>query len=256
MKNNHISYKKDFLLYTKTARTYDSRRFSGQAGKWGHQRQITILENLTKDWKGKEVLEIGCGTGRITEAIARWGAEVTATDISEEMLEVAKSRFRKYKSPSTPRFRVMSIFDIDMNLKGYDYIIMVNVLGHLSKPSEVVQEISSKMSKTCRFIFTFPCLTSILLPFGLLVNARGKSLLHDVTSHWYTPSRIEKYCNEAGLEIVGWQGNHYVPLPRLLFPTFPLFVVCEALLAKSFPKRCPSVFVECGLQPSDEKEIR
>lgn len=249
--SNAGSNKADYALYEKSARQYDSVRFSGVAGNWGHRRQVEILKGMCDDWRGKNVLEIGCGTGRITEMIARWGAEVTATDISEEMLEVAQTRFSSDQELPMPKFLVMSVFDIDVELQDYNYVIMVNVLGRLSKPHKAIQKIASKISKTCRFVFNFPCLTSILLPFGLTVNLRGKSLARDVTSHWYTPKTIEKYCNDAGLTIVRWHGNHYVPIPRLLFPTFPLFWVCDKCLAKSFPKKCPSVFVVSKLWPTD-----
>jgi len=251
MNSESKSAKADYLLYEKTAKTYDRQRFTGRAGEWGHNRQISILQSLAQDWQGKKVLEIGCGTGRITEVLARWGANITATDISEEMLEVAQTRFSGDRELPMPKFRVMSVFDIDMDLQGYDYVIMVNVLGRLSHTREAIQRIASKISKTCRFVFTFPCLTSILLPFGLLVNTKRKSLFRKVTSRWYTPRVIEKYCNDAGLVIVGWRGNHYVPVPRLLFPTLPLFWVCDKCLAKSFPKKCPSVFVVSKLWPTD-----
>jgi len=251
MKSNLKSGKADYLLYENTAGIYDKQRFSGFAGEWGHHRQISILKNLVQDCRGKNILEIGCGTGRITEALANWGAEVTATDISQEMLQIAQYRFSGDRDIPMPKFRVMSVFDIDADLKEYDYVIMVNVLGRLSNPREAIQNISSKISENCRLIFTFPCFTSILLPFALIVNVRGKSLARDVTSLWYSPGTIEKYCNDAGLEIVRWYGNHYVPVPRLLFPTFPFFWACESILARSFPKRCPSVFAVCRHRLAD-----
>jgi len=86
MKNESKYDKKDYLLYEKTAKIYDSRRFRGFAGAWRHHRQISILKNLAETWQDKNVLEIGCGTGRITEILACWDANVMATDISEEML--------------------------------------------------------------------------------------------------------------------------------------------------------------------------
>ena len=253
MNSQSKSDKTDYLLYEKTAKTYDRQRFSGRAGEWGHNQQISILQSLAHNWQGKRVLEIGCGTGRITEFLARRGANITATDISQAMLKVARARFnRNHGFPTIPDFRLMSVFDIDMGLHNYDYVLMVNVLGRLSKPREALKRISSKISENCRFIFTFPCLTSILLPFGLVVNVRGKSLTHEVTSHWYTPKTIERYCRNAGLVIVGWYGSHYVPVPRLLFPTLSLFRVCELVLAKSFPKRCPSVLVVCKRRSTDD----
>lgn len=241
------SDKADYLLYTRSAGEYDRVRFRGMAGNWGHRRQLAALRSLCGDWRGKRVLEIGCGTGRITEAIASWGADVTATDITCEMIDVARARFQGCDVPGTVEFRVMSVFEIDVDLSSYDYVIMINVLGRLSEPGRAIKEIASRMSRGGRFVFTFPCTTSVLLPFALLVNARKRSLSRDVTSRWYTPTAIEDYCHSAGLDVTRYKGNHYVPVPRLLFWTLPFFWACEKVLAGILPKRCPSVFVECRL---------
>jgi hypothetical protein len=85
----------------------------------------------------------------------------------------------------------------------------------------------------------------VLFPFGLLVNARGRSLSRAATSRWYTPRTIRQCCRAAGLDILGFRGNHYVPVPRVLFWALPFFRVCETVLASRFPLRCPSVFVLC-----------
>lgn len=239
----------DYLLYARSADRYDRVRFSGIAGRWGHCRQVEILAEICGDWREKRVLEIGCGTGRMTEALVQFGAKVTATDISAKMLEVAKSRFVGQEASRTPSFRIMSVSDIDMDLQPFDYIIMVNVFGRLSNPAGAIQAIASRMSANGSLVFTFPCLTSVLFPFGVLVNARGRSLSRDVTSRWYAPKTIAEMCHRTNLEIVKFRGNHFVPIPRLLFWTLPFFWVCDKLLAASCPTRCPSVFAECKISP-------
>jgi 2-polyprenyl-3-methyl-5-hydroxy-6-metoxy-1,4-benzoquinol methylase len=251
MPTDRISNHADFLLYERSAPQYDRVRFAGIAGRWGHARQVEILKSLADTWTGKRVLEIGCGTGRITAELVHWGADVTAADISEEMLRVAAARFDGVDPSRAPRFRVMSVFDIDVDLREYDLVVMINVMGRLSNAGEAIRGIASKMSPQGRLIFTFPCLTSVLFAAGLVVNLKGRSLTRDVTSRWYSPRMIEDLCRSAGLEVVRFRGNHYVPAPRLLFPTLPFFWACDRTVGRLFPHRCPSVFADCRLAAGD-----
>src|SRR5215467_2066614 len=47
-------------------------------------------------WKGKRVLEVGCGIGTTTMSFARAGATVTAIDLSSESASLAKRRAEVY----------------------------------------------------------------------------------------------------------------------------------------------------------------
>lgn len=42
-------------------------------------------------WRGKRVLELGCGCGFVSAALARWGCEVLATDVHDKALELASA---------------------------------------------------------------------------------------------------------------------------------------------------------------------
>src|SRR6202521_4405537 len=55
-------------------------------------------------WRGKKVLEIGCGIGTDTVNFARHGARVTSVDLSEKSLEVARQRVVVYGLESQVQF--------------------------------------------------------------------------------------------------------------------------------------------------------
>lgn len=61
-----------------------------------HRRIIVPWLDSIGSLKGKQILEIGCGTGSSTVALAEQGAQVTGIDVSEGGLAVARDRIRAY----------------------------------------------------------------------------------------------------------------------------------------------------------------
>src|SRR5437773_7263318 len=55
-------------------------------------------------WNGKRVLEVGCGIGTDTITFARHGAQVTAVDLTEKSLEVARQRAELFGLTDRIRF--------------------------------------------------------------------------------------------------------------------------------------------------------
>ncbi len=53
------------------------------------------LFEMLGEVKGLRVLDLGCGTGRMSEYLIKFGAEVVGLDISEEMLKIARKKLPK-----------------------------------------------------------------------------------------------------------------------------------------------------------------
>ncbi|MCJ7696907.1 MAG: class I SAM-dependent methyltransferase [Thermoplasmata archaeon] len=94
-------------------------------------------------WKGKKVLEIGCGIGTDTINFARNGAEVTAVDISGRSLDIAKKRAAIFGFQNNIRFYCADAEELSsvVPISKYDLIYSFGVIHHTPNPERVLDQI-------------------------------------------------------------------------------------------------------------------
>ena len=93
-------------------------------------------------WRGKKVLEIGCGIGTDTVNFARHGADVTAVDLSDNSLEIARQRVGLYGLEDHVRFFHGSAEELTAFVpkQTYDLIYSFGVIHHTPHPERVLAE--------------------------------------------------------------------------------------------------------------------
>ena len=93
-------------------------------------------------WRGKKVLEIGCGIGTDTVNFARHGALVTAVDLSPQSLDLARRRVEVYGLQDQVRFYSGSAEELSsfVPVEAYDLIYSFGVIHHTPHPERVVQQ--------------------------------------------------------------------------------------------------------------------
>ncbi|MDF3021140.1 MAG: SAM-dependent methyltransferase, type 11 [Steroidobacteraceae bacterium] len=85
-------YKRDFYRSDSVAEDYDFHRFSSpERQKRNVRKWAAIRKALSQTTGVRTILDLPCGTGRFTGALAREGFEVVGSDISHEMLKKAAS---------------------------------------------------------------------------------------------------------------------------------------------------------------------
>jgi 2-polyprenyl-3-methyl-5-hydroxy-6-metoxy-1,4-benzoquinol methylase len=94
-------------------------------------------------WKGKRVLEIGCGIGTDTLSFARGGAQVTAIDLTEKSLAVARQRAEVFGVGDRVRFIQANAERLSESVpvEPYDLIYSFGVIHHTPHPERVLEEI-------------------------------------------------------------------------------------------------------------------
>jgi ubiquinone/menaquinone biosynthesis C-methylase UbiE len=94
-------------------------------------------------WRGKKVLEIGCGIGTDTINFARAGAFITAVDISDKTLEIAKQRAEVYGLQGRIRFYLGNAEELNafVPAEHYDLIYSFGTIHHTPRPERVIAQI-------------------------------------------------------------------------------------------------------------------
>lgn len=97
-------------------------------------------------WAGKRVLEIGCGIGTDTMNFARAGAQVSAVDLSEESIAIARQRARVFGLDDRITFYSADaerLSDV-VPPEPYDLVYSFGVIHHTPHPKRVIDEIRQR----------------------------------------------------------------------------------------------------------------
>lgn len=104
---------------------------------------MNVVSSHVKDQNIKTILDLGCGTGRFTEALAvRFDADVVGVDPSQKMLEQARSKQRDHKHQHDRRIRYETGRGESIPLpdNSVDLIFMSMIFHHFDNPALAAKE--------------------------------------------------------------------------------------------------------------------
>jgi len=137
LKKIELSIKKNYHQGWRSEKNYTSEAYAKdlRAHLTGRldQDRIKYIPWLNKalNLNGANILEIGCGTGSSTVALAEQGANVTGIDIDEGALKVAKDRCNIYNVEATFIFGNASEVYHDLRNQKFDLIIFYACIEHM-----------------------------------------------------------------------------------------------------------------------------
>ena len=136
---------------------YDELRFSGQGGEFiDHLEQHTVLSGLPAPDAGR-ILEIGCGTGRVTRTMLERGYDVLSVDPSAEMLDLARQRLADLDEGVRQRgeLQIGNGFDLGGLPSTFAGALSLRVLIHmkLADVDRVLKQVYPRLESGGRFCF-------------------------------------------------------------------------------------------------------
>ena len=165
---------------------------------------------------GKAALDVGCGGGLLTEALASLGAEVVGTDMGESALAVARAH--AIESGAKVDYRRIAVEDLAAVEPGhYDVVTCLELLEHVPDPASVVRACAT-LTRPGGHLF-FSTINRTARAFALaVVGAEYVMKLLPRGTHDYAkfikPSELATFVREAGLDLAAISGMTYNPFTR------------------------------------------
>ena len=154
----------------------------------GNKKDLDFLEVLKEvSWKNKNVLDVGCGTGKLLYLASRKGAKCIGVDFSMEAIKIAK---KKFKHPNL----AFQHLDISETFSGkYDVILSIGTLEHQDDPLSTLKLFKKHLNSKGKIIITSPNWTNprgyILMTLYYIFNAP----ITLVDLHYFTPKDFENW---------------------------------------------------------------
>ncbi|MGO4279451.1 3-demethylubiquinone-9 3-methyltransferase [Cupriavidus sp. OV038] len=202
-------------------------KFSELAHRWwdpnSEFKPLHDLNPLRLGWidgiarlPGKQVIDVGCGGGILSESMARLGATVRGIDLSTKALKVADLHSLESGVPVT--YEEIAVEDLAARIPGsVDVVTCMEMLEHVPDPASIVRACTT-LVRPGGYVF-FSTINRNLKAYLLaIVGAEYVLNMLPRGTHDYekfiTPSEMARFARQAGLDLIEMRGMTYNPLSQ------------------------------------------
>ena len=220
----------------------EADKFSSIADQWwdqtGPMRPLHALNPIRlkyilsqADIANRQVLDIGCGAGILSESLAKEGAHVTGIDISKECLHVAHEHAKQQQLNIT--YQQITAEQLAAHKAShFDVVTCMEMLEHVPDPAAVVQACSTMLTPTGHAFFStldrnlLSYLTAIIgAEYVLRILPKGT---HDY-ERLIRPAELVGWARQSDLNLIDMSGINYNPITHqasLIKSTKVNYIIC------------------------------
>lgn len=200
------------------------RNFSKTSGKWWDKNgPYTALHHINPlrinyvsknaEIAGSKIIDIGCGGGILTEALALSGGYVTGLDMDKTTIDAAKSHM--FETGVTINYTLSTAENYAESHKdSFDILTCMELLEHVPNPVSLINACTKLVKPGGSLFFSTINRTMISYLLVILVSEYVLKIIEKGT-HSYRklikPAEIEKWGLGAGLEHYETRGIRYIP---------------------------------------------
>lgn len=202
-------------------------KFSELAHGWwdpqGELKSLHDINPLRLAWiqsiaplSGLEVLDVGCGGGILSYAMAQAGADVLGIDLATKSIKVAK--LHALEMQSSDRYQAIPVEELAAQQPAsFDVVTCMELLEHVPDPGRVIQACAD-LVKPGGHVFFSTINRNPMAFFQAIAAAEYVLGLVPKGTHEYAklirPSELAAAARRAGLNVVAEHGLTYNPLTQ------------------------------------------
>lgn len=166
---------------------------------------------------GKTVLDVGCGGGILSESMAGLNANVSAIDLSEKALQVA--RLHLLESGKQVNYHHIAVEELAAEQPGhFDVVTCLEMLEHVPDPQSVVAA-CAELARPGGWVFFSTLNRNLKSYLFAVIGAEYVLNLLPRGTHDYDkfikPSELAQFCRNTGLNVADITGMSYNPLSKV-----------------------------------------
>ncbi len=203
-------------------------KFNELAHRWwdpnSEFKALHDINPLRLDWidnniglKGKQVLDVGCGGGLLSEGMAERGANVTGIDLGDKALAVA--RLHLLESGHQVEYRKIAVEELAIEQPGvFDVVTCMEMLEHVPDPASIVNA-CAVLAKPGGTVFFSTISRNVRAYLQAVIGAEYLLNLLPRGTHDYAklirPAELARFCRDGGLEVGEIIGMGYNPITKV-----------------------------------------
>jgi 2-polyprenyl-3-methyl-5-hydroxy-6-metoxy-1,4-benzoquinol methylase len=193
-------------------------RFNAWMSSYDVQQRITLIKQFMPESASEmSCLEVGCGTGAISEALAPVVGRLTVSDVSEKLVREVGQRLGTHWSRQ-------DACNLDIPDETFDIVVSSECIEHTPDPRRALAEMGRVVNKGGVLIVTSP--NKLWYP-ALWISMALKIRKFSGNEIWLYPREAARVLKENGFREVLLSGCHLfpwqVPFAKRLLPLFDRF---------------------------------